>query len=517
MKKPRMQQGGERRISSALRLLMVALLLAVQVAFVVLLAHYLEQNAAAVYMLLQVAALFTALHIYRKPGDVSYKGAWIITVLFVPVVGFILYGLWSGDAARKREKGLEYKRYEEPESVHLRTELNLEKLQKAYPAWGRLATYFHKRGFGVYGATKSTYLAEGRIFLEDMLQSIEKAERFVFVEFFILAEGELYDRLFDALRRKAAEGVEVKIIFDDFGNIKRFSAESLEALRTAGIAVHIFNPVHEYVNRLYFNYRDHRKIVAVDGDTVYTGGVNIADEYAGIIERFGHWKDGGVRLTGEGAWELTKGFMQMWQRCGETLENEYDYYRPLHSVQGSGFVQSFVDGPENNPDNPAEDVYIQLIDSAKRFLYITTPYFVPTAETLRALCIAGDGGVDVRLILPGIPDHKYTDIVAESYFGELIAHGVKVYRYTPGFLHLKSVMADREAAFIGTVNMDYRSFQLHYECGTLLYGAPAIEDLLEDMDSIVADSRLVTMEEWEKRSVFKRMIEPVMRLFAIWM
>ncbi len=517
MKSPRIEQGGERRIAAALRLLMVAVLLFIQIAFVVLLAHYLEQNATAVYMLLQIAALFTALHISRKPGDVSYKTAWIITVLFIPVVGFILYGLWSGDAARKHERMHAVKPYEEPESSKLRAQLNLEKLQKSHAAWGRLATYFQRRGFGVCANTKSTYLAEGKIFIEDMFDAISRAERFVFIEFFILAEGELFDRMFALLKDRVAHGVEVKIIFDDFGNIKRFSAESLEALREAGIGVHIFNPVHEYVNRLYFNYRDHRKIVAVDGDVVYTGGVNIADEYAGIIERYGYWKDGGVRLEGEGAWDLTKSFMQMWERGGGALENEFDYYRPLHTLKAEGFCQSFVDGPENNPDNPAEDVYIQMIDTAKRFLYITTPYFVPTAETLRALCIAGDGGVDVRLVLPGIPDHKYTDIVAESYFGELIAHGVKVYRYTPGFLHLKSVMADREAAFIGTVNMDYRSFQLHYECGAILYGAPAIEDLLEDMDHIFTQSRLVTMEEWKKRGLFKRIIEPVMRLFAIWM
>lgn len=517
MKSHKMQQGGERRIAAALRLLMVAVLLFLQIAFVVLLAHYLEQNATAVYMLLQVAALFTALHISRKPGDVSYKTAWIIVVLFMPVVGFILYALWSGDAARKRERSHSTKPYEEPESVKLRTQLNLEKLQKNHSGWGRLATYFHKRGFGVCANTKSTYLAEGRIFLEDVFETISKAERFVFIEFFILAEGELFDRLLALLKDRAAHGVEVKMIFDDFGNIKRFSAESLEALRQAGVSVHIFNPVHEYVNRLYFNYRDHRKIVAVDGDVVYTGGVNLADEYAGIIERFGYWKDGGVRLEGEGAWDLTKSFMQMWERCGGTLENEFDYYRPIHTVKAEGFCQSFVDGPENNPDNPAEDVYIQMIDSAKRFLYITTPYFVPTADALRALCIAGDGGVDVRLILPGTPDHRYTDIVAESYFGELIKHGVKVYRYTPGFLHLKSVMADREAAFIGTVNMDYRSFQIHYECGAILYGASAIEDLLEDMDLILAESHLVTMDEWVKRSTLKKLIEPVMRLFAIWM
>ena len=171
----------------------------------------------------------------------------------------------------------------------------------------------------------------------------------------------------------------------------------------------------------------------------------------------------------------------------------------------------------NNPDNPAEDVFLQMISSARRFLYITTPYFIPDESVMRTLCIAGDGGVDVRLMLPGKPDHWYADWVAESYFGDLLAHGVKIYRYTPGFLHAKSIMVDREAAFVGSVNMDYRSFELHCECGVMVYGAPMIESLLEDMDAIVDQSHLVTAEEWAKRSVVRRVLEPLLRLFAIWM
>lgn len=284
-----------------------------------------------------------------------------------------------------------------------------------------------------------------------------------------------------------------------------------------GVEVFIFNPVHEYVNRLHFNYRDHRKIACIDGDVAYTGGVNIADEYANIIERFGYWKDSGVCLEGEGAWGLTASFIRMCVNLGGVMHNEHDYYRPHTPVKSEGFCQPFTDGPQNNPDNPAEDVFLQMISGARRFLYITTPYFIPDGSVMRALCIAGDGGVDVRLMLPGKPDHWYADCVAESYFGELIKHGVKVYRYTPGFLHGKSIMVDRVAAFVGSVNMDYRSFELDYECGVMVYSAPMIESLLEDMDMIVDHSRLVTKEEWAKRSVLRRVFEPLLRLFAIWM
>ncbi len=288
-------------------------------------------------------------------------------------------------------------------------------------------------------------------------------------------------------------------------------------MRAAGVEIYIFNPVHRYVNRLYFNYRDHRKIACVDGDTAYTGGVNIADEYANHITRFGYWKDSGVRMDGEGAWGLTASFLEMLTFLGGKPHHERDYYRPHGDIRADGWCQPFTDGPQNNPDNPAEDVYLQLIANARRFLYITTPYFVPDETVLRALCIAGDGGVDVRLMLPGIPDKRYAFLIAESYFGELLEHGVKVYRYTPGFLHSKSIMVDREVAVIGSINMDYRSFQLHYEDAVLLYGSSAVEELLEDMDDIVEKSHAVTIEEWRQRRWLKRLLEPFLRIFAIWM
>lgn len=518
MKKYRgMQQRGERRTAAALRILLVVVLLAIQVTMVVLLARYLRAHFAIVYAVLELAALIAVLNIYNKKGDLAYKIAWIIPILFAPVVGLILYWLWGGDTQRVRLKKHTVPLAEEPESVRRRTELNLDRMQRTLPGWTRLARHLRSRGFQLYQNTRVTYLPEGQILLGDLIERIKTAEHFVFLEYFILAEGEIWDAMSEVLCERARHGVEVKIVFDDFGNIKRFGAESLETLRTAGAEVIVFNPVHEYVNRLYFNYRDHRKIAVIDGDTAYTGGVNVADEYANLVKRYGYWKDSGIRLEGEGAWGLTASFLNMWQFLGGELREEHDYYRPHTSPKAEGFCQPFTDGPQNNPDNPAEDAFLQMISNARRFLYITTPYFIPDESLMRALCIAGDGGVDVRLMLPGTPDHWYADAVADSHIGELLAHHVKVYRYTPGFLHAKSVMVDREVAFVGTVNVDYRSFELHYENGVMLYGTSAIEELLEDMDGIMARSRVVTAEEWKKRSILRRIFEPILRLFAIWM
>lgn len=490
-----------------------------QVLFVVLTTRYLKDHFALIYGALEGIALITALYIYNKPGDLSYRVAWIIPILFVPVVGLILYLLWGGDTQRKRLQRQTAPKLppEEPESLRNRSALNADRLQRALPDWSRVSQYLSSRGFYLYQNTKMVYLPEGALLLEDILGRIKAAERFIFMEYFILAEGKLWDRMSAALCERARSGVEVKIIFDDFGNIKRFSAESLQTLRDAGVEVIVFNPVHEYVNRLYFNYRDHRKITVIDGETAYTGGVNIADEYANLIDRFGYWKDSGIRLEGEGVWGLTAAFLNMWSFLGGELHEERDYYRPHTSPASDGFCQPFLDGPQNNPDNPAEDTFLQLIGSARRFLYITTPYFIPDENIMRALCIAGDGGVDVRLMLPGTPDHWYADAVADSYIGELLEHHVKVYRYTPGFLHAKSIMVDREAAFVGSVNFDYRSFELHYECGVMLYGASAIESLLEDMDGILDKSHAVAPEEWAHRGLLRRMFEPILRVFSIWM
>lgn len=512
-----LQQKGERRIAAALRLALVAVLVMLQIALVVLLAYFLEQRAAIVYAALQIAGLIAAICIYSRRGDTMYKFTWIILLLAAPVVGLILYILWSGSMQRKHLTNREQRRVEEPESVRVRNDLNADKLARATPLWSRVMNSLKKRGFPVYRDTQIEYFPEGKLMLEDLLAHCEKAERFIFMEYFILAEGKLWDRLCAILCEKARAGVEVKIIFDDFGNIKRFHGETIEHLRASGVEVFIFNPVHRYVNRLYFNYRDHRKITCIDGSITYTGGVNIADEYANIITRFGYWKDTGVRLTGEGSWGLTTSFLEMLFFLGGTVRHELDYYRPHGDVRAEGWCQIFTDGPRNNPDSPAEDVYLQLITNAKRFLYITTPYFIPDDTVLRALCIAGDGGVDVRLMLPAIPDHRYTDLVADSYIGELIEHNVKVYRYTPGFLHQKGIMVDREIAVVGSINMDYRSFELHYECGLVLYGCPMIEEMLEDMDGVVEKSHLITKEEWAERKWYRRAIELLLRLFAIWM
>ena len=509
----------ERRISAAASLAMCALTVLAQIAVTLLLAVFLRDKATIVYILLEWMGAIAAIWVYIRPGSPTYKLAWMCLLLAVPVAGILLFFFWGG---AHQAKSLSLRQVPPiPEGAGLRrdSENNLARLRRQSPAWGRLAAYLHKRGFLLYRDTGAQYFGDGAAFFEDLIAHLAKAEVYIFLEYYILAEGKLWDRIFEILKDRAAHGVEICVIFDDFGNLTRFSDEMLQSMQNAGIEVQVFNPVHRYVNRIYFNYRDHRKIAVVDGHFAWTGGINLADEYANIITRFGHWKDSGVRIEGEGAWGFAAQFIQMWRMMGRTLPNEEDYYRSRHhGPRSEGWCQPFTDGPLNNPDNPVEDAYLQIISSAQRMLYITTPYYAVEESMQKALCIAADAGVDVRLLIPGVPDHhKFTYMVAETYWGELLAHGVKIYKYAPGFLHAKSVMADREIALIGTTNMDYRTFQLHYECGALFYHMPVVEELLEDLDGVVADSVPYTMEDWNRRGVFRRMFASVFRLGAIWL
>ncbi len=516
---PQPTERTERRISAFTSISMCALTVIAQIATTLLLTHFLREKASYFYAVLEFAAAVVAIRVYQRPGSPSYKLVWMCLLLALPVSGMILFCLWGGTHQAKQLSLRPIPPVPERESARMGSATNLARLTRTSPSWGRLAAYLQKRGFWLYRDTNAAYFGDGAEFFDDLIDHLSRAEVYIFLEYYILAEGQIWDRILAVLKERAAVGVEVRVIFDDFGNLTRLTDAALQSIQDAGIEVEVFNPVHRYVNRIYFNYRDHRKIAVVDGQYAWTGGINIADEYANLFERFGHWKDSAIRIEGEGAWGFAAQFIQMWKMIGRTLPNEDDYYRPRHQVAvgAAGFCQPFTDGPLNNPDNPIEETYLQLIASAKRMLYITTPYYAVEESMQKALCIAADGGVDVRLLMPAVPDKKYAYMVAETYWGELLSHGVKIYKYNPGFLHAKSVLVDREVALVGSTNMDYRTFQLHYECGVLLYHMPVIEELLEDLDDIMAQSTLCTLEEWKQRPWLRRTFASILKLGDIWL
>lgn len=510
------QRKTERRISAALRLVLVAFLLLLQIAIVVALTQVLRQKAYIAYAVLEIVAVFCVARIYIRPGSSSYKPGWIILIMLVPVVGLILYFLWNGNQVKKKLALKTMRMPPELPEVQESSDRAQAELARRWPRWAKLTEYLRRQDLPLFANTEMTYFPTGEEYLEDLLARLEKAQKFIFLEYYIASEGQIWDRICKVLAERAADGVEVNLILDDFGSMMTMPPEEIQALRQKGIWVQMFNPVHHYVNRLYFNYRDHRKIAVIDGDVAYTGGANLADEYANLIVRFGYWKDCGLRLEGEGAWGFTRQFMYLWLRMGGELRDPWDAYRPCGGSSGSDLCQPLVDGPDNNPVNTVEDTYQQLIGSANRYVWITTPYLAIDEPMIHTLSIAADSGVDVRLMLPGIPDHKFAYMVAQSYFGELLEHDVKIYTYTPGLLHAKSVVADGEVGFVGSVNMDYRSFQLHFECGALFSGS-AVTAVQEDMNRTMEKSRQVTMESWKKRKWYVKILGAVLRPFAMWM
>lgn len=510
------QRKTERRISAALRLVLVALLLLLQITIVVALTQVLRQKAYIAYAVLEIVSVFCVARIYIRPGSSSYKPGWIILIMLVPVVGLILYFLWNGNQVKKKLALKTMRMPPELPEVQESSDRAQAELARRWPRWAKLTEYLRRQDLPLFANTEMTYFPTGEEYLEDLLARLEKAQKFIFLEYYIASKGQIWDRICKVLAERAADGVEVNLILDDFGSMMTMPPEEIQALRQKGIWVQMFNPVHHYVNRLYFNYRDHRKIAVIDGDVAYTGGANLADEYANLIVRFGYWKDCGLRLEGEGAWGFTRQFMYLWLRIGGELREPWDTYRPCSGVGGGDFCQPLVDGPDNNPVNTVEDTYQQLIGSANRYVWITTPYLAIDEPMIHTLSIAADSGVDVRLMLPGIPDHKFAYMVAQSYFGELLEHDVKIYTYTPGLLHAKSVVADGEVGFVGSVNMDYRSFQLHFECGALFSGS-AVAAVQEDMNRTMEKSRQVTMEIWKKRKWYVKILGAVLRPFAMWM
>ena len=510
------QRKTERRISAALRLVLAALLLLLQIAIVVALTQVLRQKAYIAYAVLEIVAVFCVARIYIRPGSSSYKPGWIILIMLVPVVGLILYFLWNGNQVKKKLALKTMRMPPELPEVQESSDRAQAELARRWPRWAKLTEYLRRQDLPLFANTEMSYFPTGEEYLEDLLARLEKAQKFIFLEYYIASKGQIWDRICKVLAERAADGVEVNLILDDFGSMMTMPPEEIQALRQKGIWVQMFNPVHHYVNRLYFNYRDHRKIAVIDGDVAYTGGANLADEYANLIVRFGYWKDCGLRLEGEGAWGFTRQFMYLWLRMGGELRDPWDSYRPCGGSSGSDLCQPLVDGPDNNPVNTVEDTYQQLIGSANRYVWITTPYLAIDEPMIHTLSIAADSGVDVRLMLPGIPDHKFAYMVAQSYFGELLEHDVKIYTYTPGLLHAKSVVADGEVGFVGSVNMDYRSFQLHFECGALFSGS-AVAAVQEDMNRTMEKSRQVTMESWKKRKWYVKILGAVLRPFAMWM
>ncbi len=503
----------ENYLSGALRGLVTGILVLLQFAIIFALSYLLSGYGIYINLFFQITAIIITIRLLNDTGSASYRTAWICIILVIPIAGLFMYLLWGRSGAKKIEKNIR-SRMNHGFSFMEFSEDKLKRLENEYPTKLRLAKEMESWNFALAENNKITYYPMGEDVFEDICAELEKAKKFILIHFFIVAEGALWDRIHEILLRKVAEGVEVKFLYDDFGAMLRTDKDFQKKLEEEHIETRVFNPIHKYTHKLYMNYRSHHKIVVIDGNIGYTGGMNIADEYVNVVSRFGVWKDNAVRIDGEGVWGLTVIFLQMWNITGGTEVLDYNPYRPNKNVvSGKAFCQIISDGPANNPNNPVESAYRSLIYSANKYLYITTPYLVLEDDMKDALRSAKASGIDVRIITPKIPDKKLVNLITKFNYGALLKEGIRIYEYTPGFIHAKTIITD-ECGIVGTINMDYRSFYLHYEGGAFIYDREEMDIIKNDLLATMEVSEEIHYEDWLKRPLSMKLKQNVLNLFA---
>lgn len=501
--------------AAILRTAFVAILVILQFTFAAIISFKMEEYSVPLYLLLNVAALLVVLYLLNDSRDASYKMAWVLIVMLLPIFGLILYMMWGRGMSSSRDRRYRNRAFQRGYEQTPSLPENITALEKSNPGRSRISSYLESFHFPVYRNTKTEYYPLGEDFFDALIADMEKAKKFIFLEYFIIEPGQVWGRIYDVMRRKAKEGVQVRLMYDDAGCLFTLHKTFRRQLEDDGVLVAVFAPVHRYISELYLNYRNHQKIAVIDGDISYVGGNNLADEYANLYNKHGHWKDTAMRMEGEATWGNTVTFLTMWDLTQRgSLTEDYEPYRPHTTVKSDGYYQPFSDNPSNNPQNPAEDLYCQLLRTSRKYCYLTTPYLVIDDVMNDSLRVAAQSGVDVRIITPKIPDHWYVHMVTRSYYGALMREGVRIYEYAPGFMHAKMLVTDDEAAVIGSVNMDYRSFYLHYENGVYFLNDPTVCRIKEDISSVLNECEEILLEDWERRSVFIKMAEVILRLFA---
>ncbi len=494
-----------------------AALILVQVAFFVLLVFNLQQVGTVAYIVLTLLSILVMSAVVEHDNvNPSYKIMWMLIVVWLPVTGALFYLWWGSQRITRRniEKFADIERA--ASAAMVQDDAVTQELAEREPDLSRNVEYLLRSAAApVYGATKGEYFPLGQDFFARFLEVLRGAKRSIFMEYFIIEEGEMWGQTLELLRQKAAEGLDVRLIYDAFGSMFTLPPGYDAALRAAGIKCRPFNPVAfslHISDYKMLNNRDHRKITVVDGEIGFTGGLNFADEYINRKKRFGVWKDTGVMLKGPGVYALTVTFLKMWDYVSGT-QSRYEEYKPVGEYEADGFVQPYCDSPLDG-ETVSENAYRNVLRRARDYVYIVTPYLIVDNEMVTALCLAAKSGVDVRILTPGIPDKKYVYYVTQSYYPRLLAAGVRIYEYTPGFVHAKMYVSDDKEATVGSANMDYRSLYLHFENCCAFYGGHMVRDVRDDVRAALAESREVTLEDVARTPFFKWLAQVFLRFFS---
>lgn len=458
-------------------------------------------------------SIVTIISIVNRNTTPENKVTWLL-VAIVPVFGPLLYLMFGERRLSKKEikqlKKLGSMHFQEANSQLLKEELK-ESDKAAYGVIKSLLSMDNNAD--VYDRTASQFFPSGESMWQHMLEDLKKAEKFIFLEYYIVEEGLMWNSMLDILEQKAAQGVEVKMLYDDIGCMATLPGDYTIQLRSRGIEAYKFNKVIPRLTVAY-NNRDHRKILIIDGQIAYTGGVNLADEYINHIERFGYWKDSGIRLDGLAVKSMTRLFLTTWYINRGEISDFDQYYLENHSISSDGLTIPYGSGPKPIfRTQVGKKVYQNLINQATESVYITTPYLIIDYDLTATIQNAAMRGVDVRIITPYIPDKKFIQLVTRGAYPDLLSAGVRIYEYSPGFIHSKQMLVDEDFAVVGTINLDYRSLVHHYENAVLLYKTPSIKEIGRDFRNIFADSQEVYPHSI-KRSWYQKLIKEIAQLFA---
>lgn len=498
------------------RTVVVGLLVLLQAAILILGIWYLSDYHFYFTSLLGGLSVLVVVYIINEKKNPSYQLAWVIPILIFPLFGGLLYVLYHLQSTTKLFKRRMGKLLQNTRPLLKQEEALLQALERQSREAANQARYLYTDAHcPVFRGTTVDYLSPGERKFERLLEELSKAEHFIFLEYFIIEDGVMWNAILKILIEKARQGVEVRLMYDGMGCLSTLAENYWKTMEAVGIHCIEFNPVVPILSTLQ-NNRDHRKIAVIDGHTAFTGGINLADEYINAYERFGHWKDASVMLKGEAVWSLTLMFLQIWNMSrnqGEDLEQYRPHRYHPEPFEDDGFVLPYCDSPLDNIA-VGENAYLNLIGKAKRYVYINTPYFIVDFEMMTALTLAAKSGVDVRIVTPHHPDKWYVHIVTRSYYRELLEAGIRVYEYTPGFIHSKTVVVDDEMATVGTQNFDYRSLYLHFECGVWMYRSRAVEQLKADFLTTLKVCAPMTLEDCKRIKWYHRVLSSVLRLFA---
>ncbi len=495
------------------RLTLTIFLLVVQVLLVYFLLSSFVSLVPIVSAFSVVLDIFILLGIIKKDEIAAYKIGWIIIILVLPIFGCLLY-LLLGSNLMKDHMRQQISLAHDEATMKLSQDMGvLYRLREQDERVAGCFQYAINSSYPVYENTDTEYYSFGEYMFKDMLEELNNARQYIWMEFFIINENSgMWDQVFEIISRKAKEGVDVRLIYDDAGSMNIFTPQHAIKLRELGIKVVVFNPFMPLLSAI-LNYRDHRKIMVVDGHTAFSGGINIADEYINEDHRLGVWKDTGLRIRGKAIQSYRQIFLETWNAfCLPHERVENDGTPDGDAVARNGFVLPYAAKPLQK-DSLGENIYLDIVTQAKRYLYIFTPYLIISDKMIGALQLAAMRGVDVRIVTPGIPDKNLIFRLTRSHYKYLINAGVKIYEFTPGFLHAKSFLCDDDLAVVGTINLDYRSLYLHFECATLLYKTDSLSKLKEDTLNTIAESRLIDIKDC-KRGFFSELIDSILHIFA---